>query len=245
MARADRRSAQRATAGCCSTQVRRRNRGHHVLPAASPAREVDVPLPRPRVRARLRRSSASAQAASGSATSSEDAPVPAASRRSPTPRSACSTTRRTPQAFKDLATAHQADGDIDDADRGAEELHRAAPEGRRRAARARGAATSQQAIDAQERAQIYQYRSAYLAPGRHPGHDLPARRQPARPRPDHERREHALRERDRRSVVRSAGGVGTGRRARTGRSPRSSPNDPTVQLELAQAARVGQRHARP
>ena len=42
-------------AGSCTSQVRRRNRRHHVLPPASSAREVDVPVPRHRLRARLRR----------------------------------------------------------------------------------------------------------------------------------------------------------------------------------------------
>ena len=68
------------------------------------------------------------------------------------------------QAFKDLATAHQAAGDFGDAIEAMQSYVALRPkdaDGLRELA----ALYLQQSGDAQERAQIYQYRSAYLAPG--------------------------------------------------------------------------------
>jgi tetratricopeptide (TPR) repeat protein len=68
------------------------------------------------------------------------------------------------EAFKDLATAHQADGQIDDAIEAMQSYVQLRPkdaDGLRELA----ALYLQQATEAQERAEIYQFRSAYLAPG--------------------------------------------------------------------------------
>lgn len=68
------------------------------------------------------------------------------------------------EAFKDLATAHQAEGDIDDAIEAMQSYVSLRPkdaDGLRELA----ALYLQQSTEAQERAQIFQYRSAYLAPG--------------------------------------------------------------------------------
>jgi tetratricopeptide (TPR) repeat protein len=68
------------------------------------------------------------------------------------------------QAFKDLATAHQAEGNLDEAIEAMQSYIALKPkdtDGLRELA----ALYLQQASAAQERAQIYQYRSDYLAPG--------------------------------------------------------------------------------
>lgn len=68
------------------------------------------------------------------------------------------------EAFKDLATAHQAEGDIDDAIEAMQSYVSLRPkdaDGLRELA----ALYLQQSTEAQQRAQIYQFRSAYLAPG--------------------------------------------------------------------------------
>jgi tetratricopeptide (TPR) repeat protein len=68
------------------------------------------------------------------------------------------------QAFKDLATAHQAEGNLDEAIEALQSYIALKPkdtDGLRELA----ALYLQQASAAQERAQIYQYRSDYLAPG--------------------------------------------------------------------------------
>ena len=68
------------------------------------------------------------------------------------------------EAFKELATAHQADGDLDGAIEAMQSYVQLRPkdaDGFRELA----ALYLQQSTDAQQRAQIYQYRSAYLAPG--------------------------------------------------------------------------------
>jgi tetratricopeptide (TPR) repeat protein len=68
------------------------------------------------------------------------------------------------QAFRDLATANQAEGNVDDAIEAMESFVALRPknaDGFRELA----ALYLQQAADAQERQQIYQYRSTYLAPG--------------------------------------------------------------------------------
>jgi tetratricopeptide (TPR) repeat protein len=71
---------------------------------------------------------------------------------------------RDAEAFKDLATAHQAEGQIDDAIEAMQSYVQLRPkdaDGLRELA----AIYLQQASEAGERAQVYQYRSAYLAPG--------------------------------------------------------------------------------
>ena len=68
------------------------------------------------------------------------------------------------EAFKDLATAHQAEGDVDDAIEAMTSYVALRPkdaDGLRELA----ALYLQQSSEAQERMQIYQYRSTYLAPG--------------------------------------------------------------------------------
>ena len=125
------------------------------------------------------------------------------------------------QAFKDLSTAHQADGQHRRGDRGAAELHRAQAEGHGRAARARGAVPAEGLDRAGARADLP---GALGLPRARDcsGHDLPAGRQPARSRSDHERREHVAttarsRPRPRRSRPRRRR-----RSRRIARSPRSS-----------------------
>ena len=110
-------------AGCCRSGSARRqaldravDRGHDVLPAAAAPRQVDVRLPRRRARRRLRASSASAPAAPVSATSSAAAGARAACRRSRRrARRRPRRTRRTSQAWRDLSTALQTDGQTDKA----------------------------------------------------------------------------------------------------------------------------------
>ena len=99
------------------------------------------------------------------------------------------------QAFKDLATAHQAEGNIDEAVEAMTELHRAQAEGHGRAARARRAVPAEGVDRAGARADLP---GALRLPRSRdgPGHDLPAGRQPALARPDHERRQHVVRARD-------------------------------------------------
>jgi tetratricopeptide (TPR) repeat protein len=68
------------------------------------------------------------------------------------------------EAFKDLATAHQTEGDVDDAIEAMTSYVALRPkdaDGLRELA----ALYLQQSSEAQERMQIYQYRSTYLAPG--------------------------------------------------------------------------------
>jgi tetratricopeptide (TPR) repeat protein len=68
------------------------------------------------------------------------------------------------EAFQELATAHQTNGDVDDAIEAMQSYVQLRPkdaDGYRELA----ALYLQQSSEAQERAQIYQYRSAYLAPG--------------------------------------------------------------------------------
>lgn len=68
------------------------------------------------------------------------------------------------EAFKDLATAHQAEGEVDDAIEAMTSYVALRPkdaDGLRELA----ALYLQQSSEAQERMQIYQYRSTYLAPG--------------------------------------------------------------------------------
>jgi tetratricopeptide (TPR) repeat protein len=68
------------------------------------------------------------------------------------------------QAFKDLSTAYQADGQTDNAITALEDYSRLRPKDSD-ALRELAALYLQKASAAQERAQIFQYRSAYLAPG--------------------------------------------------------------------------------
>ncbi len=68
------------------------------------------------------------------------------------------------QAFKDLATAHQAEGNIDEAIEAMQNYVALRPRNTD-ALRELAALYLQQATEAQQRAQIYQVRSEYLAPG--------------------------------------------------------------------------------
>jgi hypothetical protein len=68
------------------------------------------------------------------------------------------------QAFKDLSTAYQADGQTDNAIEALTSYSQLRPKDTD-ALRQLAALYLQKASDAQQRAQIFQYRSAYLAPG--------------------------------------------------------------------------------
>ena len=96
------------------------------------------------------------------------------------------------QAFKDLCDRAAGRREHRRRDRGAPELRRAAPEEHRRAARARRALPAAGVEPRSSARRSSRHRSAYLAPGTDPRHDLPARREPAPARPDHECREHEL-----------------------------------------------------
>ena len=129
------------------------------------------------------------------------------------------------QAFKDLATAYQAEGDIDEAVEAMTSYVALKPKDTD-ALRELAALYLQKASTAQERAQIYQVRVRLPRSRDHPGHDLPARRQPALARPDHERRQHVVRARDLRRRVGDPGEPRRRRSRRIARSPRSSRPTP-------------------
>ena len=95
-------------------------------------------------------------------------------------------------AFRDLATAHQAAGNTDEAIEAMASFIALKPRNTD-ALRELAALYLQQATTAQERAQIYQAAVRLPRPGLDQGHDLPAQRQPSHAGPDHERRQHVVR----------------------------------------------------
>lgn len=138
------------------------------------------------------------------------------------------------QAFKDLATAHQAEGNIDEAIEALTSYVALKPkdtDGLRELA----ALYLQQSSEAQQRAQIYQVRSDYLAPGRIRDTIFQLGGSPLTPDPITNavstsynfEIESALQE------LRTASAQAVEQYKRIAEI---QPDDPTVQLELAQAA---------
>ena len=141
---------------------------------------------------------------------------------------------RDAEAFKDLATAHQADGQIDDAIEAMESYVQLRPkdaDGFRELA----AMYLQQASEAGERAQIYQYRSAYLAPGGIRDTIYQLGGSPLTPDPITNavstRYEGEIAAASSEAQAASASAVEQYKKL-----AELQPDDPTVQLELAQAA---------
>ncbi len=125
---------------------------------------MGVSLPCDRLRARLRRVSASERAASGSATSSGRAQGPPACRPSRTSEKRVSENPRDAAAFRDLATAHQAAGNTDDAIEALESFVALKP--KNAAALVDLASLYLVKVDeSQRRANVANIRAAYLAPG--------------------------------------------------------------------------------
>jgi tetratricopeptide (TPR) repeat protein len=140
------------------------------------------------------------------------------------------------EAFKELATAHQAEGDFDDAIEAMQSYVALRPkdgDGLRELA----ALYLQQASDAQQRVQIYQYRSAYLAPGGIRDTVYQIGGSPLTPDPITNavstRYEAELSAAASEAQVASAQAVEQYRKLAA-----LEPDDPTVQLELAQAAQA-------
>ncbi len=143
------------------------------------------------------------------------------------------------KAFRDLSTAHQAAGNTDEAIDALESYVQLRPKDTD-ALRELAALYLQKASAAQERAQIYQARADYFAPGAIRDTIFADRRQPARPRPDHERGEHELRAADLRGGIGDPDRVGAGRRAVP--QDRRSPADGSERPARARAGRtVGER----
>lgn len=139
-----------------------------------------------------------------------------------------------PEAFKDLATANQAEGSIDDAIEAMQSyvaLRPKDPDGLRELA----ALYLQQASEAGERAQIYQYRSAYLAPGGIRDTIFQIGGSPLEPDPItnavSSRYENEIAAASSKAQSASAQAVEQYRKLAA-----LQPDDPTLQLELAQAA---------
>lgn len=140
------------------------------------------------------------------------------------------------EAFKELATAHQADGDLDGAIEAMQSYVQLRPkdaDGFRELA----ALYLQQSTDAQQRAQIYQYRSAYLAPGAMRDTVFQIGGSPLTPDPITNAvstgYESELRLASSEAQTASAQAVEQYKRL-----TELQPKDPTVQLELAQAAQA-------
>jgi tetratricopeptide (TPR) repeat protein len=138
------------------------------------------------------------------------------------------------QAFQDLATAHQAEGQIADAIEAMTSYVQLRPkdaDGFRELA----ALYLQQASEAQERAQVYQYRSAYLAPGGIRDTVFQLGGSPLTPDPITNavstRYESEIAAASSEAQTASAQAVEQYRRLAA-----LQPDDPTIQLELAQAA---------
>ena len=184
-------------------------------------------------------SSASAPAAPASATSSAAEAARAASRRSRAPRSRPRRTRRTSQAWRDLSTALQTDGQTDEA---IDARRSRSSRSRRRTptpSASSRASTSAQATAKQQAAQILQIQAA-LQRGRRArasrGCSHPPTGQPLVDDKIATTIDAQASTELQRLAGRRADSLGSGRRRPTRRSPRSQPNDPNVQLELAQAA---------
>jgi tetratricopeptide (TPR) repeat protein len=138
------------------------------------------------------------------------------------------------EAFKDLATAHQAAGDVDDAIEAMTSYIALRPkeaDGLRELA----ALYLQQGSDAQERAQIYQYRSAYLAPAAVRDTIFQLAGSPLTPDPITNavstRYENEIAAASSEAQAASAQAVEQYKKL-----AQLQPDDPSIQLELAQAA---------
>ncbi len=138
------------------------------------------------------------------------------------------------EAFKDLATAHQAEGDVDDAIEAMVSYVALRPrdaDGFRELA----ALYLQQSADAQERLQIYQYRSTYLAPGTIRDSIFVIGGSPLEPDPitNAVSTEYEAQIAAASSEVQAASVQAVEQYKKLAKL---QPSDPTVQLELAQAA---------
>jgi tetratricopeptide (TPR) repeat protein len=139
------------------------------------------------------------------------------------------------QAFKDLATAHQADDNIDEAIEAMQSYVALRPrdtDGLRELA----ALYLQQASEAQERAQIYQVRSDYLAPGAIRDTIFQLRGSPLTPDPI----TNAVSTAYDREISAAASEIQTASSQAVEQYKKIAelqPNDPTIQLELADADR--------
>jgi len=138
------------------------------------------------------------------------------------------------QAFKDLATAYQAEGDIDQAVEAMTSYIALKPKDTD-ALRELAALYLQKASTAQERAQIYQVRSDYLAPGKVRDTIFQLGGSPLSPDPI----TNAVSTSYEREISAAASEI-QGASAQAVEAYRKiteiQPTDPTVQLELAQAA---------
>jgi tetratricopeptide (TPR) repeat protein len=138
------------------------------------------------------------------------------------------------QAFKDLATAQQADGNIDEAIEAMQSYVALRPrdtDGLRELA----ALYLQQASEAQERAQIYQVRSDYLAPGTIRDTIFQLSGSPLTPDPI----TNAVSTTYDQQISAAASEIQTASSQAVEQYKKIAelqPNDPTVQLELADAA---------
>lgn len=138
------------------------------------------------------------------------------------------------EAFKDLATAQQADGNIDDAIDAMESYVQLRPkdaDGYRELA----ALYLQQSSEAQERAQILQYRSAYLAPGSIRDNIFQIGGSPLTPDPI----TNAVSTSYETRIATASAEIQTASQAAVAQYKTLTelqPKDPSVQLELAQAA---------
>jgi tetratricopeptide (TPR) repeat protein len=138
------------------------------------------------------------------------------------------------QAFKDLATAHQAAGSIDDAIEALQSYVALRPkdtDGLRELA----ALYLQQASEAQQRAQIYQVRSDFLAPGSIRDTIFQLGGSPLTPDPITNAVSTAY-DREISAAVSEIQAASAQAVEQYKRIAEIQPNDPTVQLELAQAA---------
>ena len=138
------------------------------------------------------------------------------------------------QAFKDLATAHQAEGNLDEAIEAMQSYIALKPKNTD-ALRELAALHLQQASAAQERAQIYQYRSDYLAPGSIRDTIFQLNGSPLTPDPI----TNAVSTAYDREISAAASEIQAASAQAVEayrRITEIQPNDPTVQLELAQAA---------
>jgi len=138
------------------------------------------------------------------------------------------------QAFKDLATAHQAEGNLDEAVEALQSYIALKPRNTD-ALRELAALHLQQASAAQERAQIYQYRSAYLAPGSIRDTIFQLNGSPLTPDPI----TNAVSTAYDREISAAASEIQAASAQAVEayrRITEIQPKDPTVQLELAQAA---------
>jgi tetratricopeptide (TPR) repeat protein len=138
------------------------------------------------------------------------------------------------QAFKDLATAHQAAGNTDEAIEALQSFIALRPRNTD-ALRELAALYLQQASAAQERAQIYQTRAAYLAPGTIRDTVFQIGSRPLDPDPITSAVSSGY-EQEIQAASAEIQTASTQAVEQYKKIAELQPNDPTVQLELAQAA---------